>query len=109
MCRKTWVAGKYAQRTPPHTPGRPLALADALAAAVEAHAHTQHSGITGTFAECVAARSVPLIVTGLNDPADVRATWRAGFDDHVSKPVSAQALDRVVDRAMRRSAMPPTT
>src|SRR6187397_22480 len=31
-------------------------------------------------------RGVPLIaVTGLNDPDDVMATWRAGFDDHLSK------------------------
>jgi two-component system phosphate regulon response regulator PhoB len=53
-------------------------------------------------------RGVPLIaVTGLNDPDDVMATWRAGFDDHLPKPVSAQALDRVVDRAMRRSAGRP--
>ena len=53
-------------------------------------------------------RGVPLIaVTGLNDPCDVMATWGAGFDDHLSKPVSAQALDRVVDRVMRRSAGRP--
>jgi CheY-like chemotaxis protein len=53
-------------------------------------------------------RGVPLIaVTGLDDPADVMARWRAGFDDHLSKPVSAQALDRVVDRAMRRAAGRP--
>ena len=53
-------------------------------------------------------RGVPLIaVTVLNDLADVIATWQAGFDDHLSKPVSAQALDRVVDRAMRRSTTPP--
>jgi hypothetical protein len=54
LCRKSWVAGKYVQRTPQHTPGCPLALADALTAAVEANVHTQHSDSMGTFAECVA-------------------------------------------------------
>ncbi len=50
-------------------------------------------------------RGMPLIaVSGLNDLSDVEATWCAGFDDHLSKPVSAQTLDRVVDRVMRRSA-----
>jgi hypothetical protein len=53
LCRKTWVAGKYVPQTPPHTAGCPLALADALAAAVEANAHPQHHGIG--FADCVAA------------------------------------------------------
>jgi CheY-like chemotaxis protein len=53
-------------------------------------------------------RGMPLIaVTGLNDLSDVEATWCAGFDDHLPKPVSAQALDRVVDRVMRRSAGRP--
>jgi DNA-binding NarL/FixJ family response regulator len=36
-------------------------------------------------------------------------TWDAGFDGHLSKPVSAQALDQVVDRVMRRSATLPET
>ena len=53
-------------------------------------------------------RGVPLIaVTRLNDPADLMATWCAGFDDHLAKPLSAEALDRMVERVMRRSATGP--
>jgi CheY-like chemotaxis protein len=42
---------------------------------------------------------MPLIaVTALNDPSDLMATWRAGFDGHLPKPLSGEALDRIVQR-----------
>jgi CheY-like chemotaxis protein len=53
-------------------------------------------------------RGMPLIaVTVLNDLSDVMATWRAGFDDHLPKPLSAQALDRIVQRLVTRSSTRP--
>jgi len=53
-------------------------------------------------------RGMPLIaVTGLNDSADVMATWRAGFDEHLPKPLSSQALDRIVQRLVSRSSTRP--
>jgi CheY-like chemotaxis protein len=51
-----------------------------------------------------------IAVTGLNDPADLMATWRAGFDEHLPKPLSSQALDRIVQRlAIRSSTRPEPT
>ena len=53
-------------------------------------------------------RGMPLIaVTGLNDPSDLMATWRVGFDDHLPKPLSAEALDRIVQRLVPRSSARP--
>jgi CheY-like chemotaxis protein len=48
-----------------------------------------------------------IAVTGLNDPADLMATWRAGFDEHLPKPLSSQVLDRIVQRLVPRSSTRP--
>ena len=48
-----------------------------------------------------------IAVTGLNDSADVMATWRAGFDEHLPKPLSSQVLDRIVQRLVPRSSTRP--
>jgi CheY-like chemotaxis protein len=51
---------------------------------------------------------MPLIaVTWLNDPSDVMATWDAGFNDHFPKPLSPEALDRIVQRLVPRSSTRP--
>jgi CheY-like chemotaxis protein len=46
-----------------------------------------------------ALRQVPLVaVTGYGQPADRRRSAEAGFDEHLVKPVSLQALARVLSR-----------
>ena len=37
-------------------------------------------------------------ITGLSLPADVTAAREAGFDGHVVKPITAEMIDRILDR-----------
>ena len=47
-------------------------------------------------------------VTGLSGPLDVAATRDAGFDAHVVKPLSAETIARLLDRAVdARRVRPP--
>jgi two-component system, cell cycle response regulator len=49
-----------------------------------------------------------IAVTGLARPLDIAATRDAGFDGHVSKPIRAEMLARLLDRARHaRGADPP--
>jgi CheY-like chemotaxis protein len=49
-----------------------------------------------------------IAVTGLSRPPDIAATRDAGFNGHVSKPITAETLARLLDRALdARGAEPP--
>jgi CheY-like chemotaxis protein len=44
-------------------------------------------------------RILTIAVTGLGGPIDIAMTREAGFDGHVVKPITAEAVARLVDRA----------
>ena len=52
-------------------------------------------------------RILTVAVTGLSGPLDLAATREAGFDDHLVKPVTAEMLARVLERAVDRHANQP--
>ena len=47
-------------------------------------------------------RILTFAVSGLGGPLDITMTRAAGFDGHIVKPVSAEALGRLLDRALDR-------
>jgi CheY-like chemotaxis protein len=48
-------------------------------------------------------RTFTVAVTGLGGPLDVVATREAGFDDHLEKPISAEMLTQLLQRARGRA------
>jgi CheY-like chemotaxis protein len=52
-------------------------------------------------------RILTVAVTGLSGPLDFAATREAGFDDHLVKPVSADMLAPVLERAVDGHANRP--
>jgi CheY-like chemotaxis protein len=44
-------------------------------------------------------RILTIAVTGLGGPIDIAMTREAGFDGHVVKPIRAEAVARLLDRA----------
>jgi CheY-like chemotaxis protein len=47
-------------------------------------------------------RILTFAVSGLGRPIDITMTRAAGFDGHIVKPVTAEALARLLDRALDR-------
>jgi len=57
-----------------------------------------------------ALRRVKLVaVSGYGAPEDLEKAWAAGFDVHVTKPVSMTRIEQIPERARRRGPVPSVT